>query len=60
MKKHPSSDVPARPPQLKGWRTLKELAEELGFPSEQACRAWLSPEVPSVRRARVIRARQKL
>ena len=54
MKKHPH--VPARPRQRKGWGTVKELAKELGFLSERACREWLSPaEVPSVWRGRVIR-----
>jgi hypothetical protein len=60
MKKHPS-DVPARPRQLKGWGTVKELAEELGFPSEKACREWLSPaEMPSGPRGRVIRELRKI
>jgi hypothetical protein len=47
--KRPPSDVPARPRQRKGWGTVKELAEELGFPSGRVYREWLSPgEVPSV------------
>jgi hypothetical protein len=41
--------------QLRGWRTVKELTEELRFPSEDACRAWLRrAHIPSVRRGRVI------
>jgi hypothetical protein len=41
--------------QLRGWRTVKQLAEELQFPSEKACRAWLSRQgIVSVRRGRVI------
>jgi hypothetical protein len=60
MKKHPSA-VPARPRRLKGWGTVKELAVELGFPSERAYREWLSPvEIPSVGRGRVIRELRKI
>jgi hypothetical protein len=56
-----TSAVPARPRHLKGCGTVKELAEELGFPSERACREWLSPaEVPSVWRGRVIRELRKI
>jgi hypothetical protein len=45
----------ARPRQLRGWRTVKELTEELRFPSPKACRAWLSRNhVVGVRRGRVI------
>jgi hypothetical protein len=41
--------------QLRGWRTVKELTEELRFPSEDACRAWLRRAgIPSVRRGRII------
>jgi hypothetical protein len=44
---------PPRP--LKGWRTVKELAAELRFPSEDACRAWLRRHgIVSVRRGRII------
>lgn len=44
-----------RPRQLKGWRTVKELVEELRFSSEDACRAWLRRhDIPSVKRGRVI------
>ena len=44
-----------RPRQLKGWRTVKELTEELRFPSEKACRSWLTrSQIQSVRRGRVI------
>lgn len=44
-----------RPRQLRGWRTVKELTVELRFPSEKACRSWLSREgIASVRRGRVI------
>jgi hypothetical protein len=59
--KEPRSTVPARPRQRKDWGTVKELAEELGSPSEKACRAWLSPaEGPSVWRGRVIRLLRKI
>ncbi len=44
-----------RPRQLRGWRTVKELTEELRFPSEKACRTWLAREgIVSVRRGRFI------
>lgn len=44
-----------RPRQLRGWRTVKELTEELRFPSEDACRVWLRRQrIASVRRGRVI------
>ena len=37
------------------WRTVKELTEELRFPSVRACRAWLHRQgIASVRRGRVI------
>lgn len=40
---------------LRGWRTVKELAEELRFPSEDACRVWLRRQgIVSVRRGRII------
>ena len=40
---------------LSSWMTVKELAEELRFPSEDAARSWLRREqIPSVRRGRVI------
>lgn len=49
------------PRSLKGWRTVKELAEELRFtvtaPSdpEKACRDWLASKgIVGVRRGRVI------
>jgi hypothetical protein len=43
------------PRPLRGWRTVKELTEELRFPSEEACRVWLRRQrVASVRRGRVI------
>lgn len=43
------------PRPLRGWRTVKELTAELRFPSEKACRAWLSrQQIPAVRRGRVI------
>lgn len=52
---------PASPRALKGWRTVKELAEELRFtvtaPSdpEKACREWLAANgIVGVRRGRVI------
>lgn len=49
------ADIPQRPRQLKGWRTVKELKEELRFPSDNACRAWLTRHhVVGVRRGRVI------
>jgi hypothetical protein len=44
-----------RPRQLKGWRTVRELTEELRFPSEDACRTWLRRNhIPNVRRGRFI------
>lgn len=44
-----------RPRQLRGWRTVKELTDELRFPSEAACRMWLRRQgIASVRRGRVI------
>jgi len=48
-------DPTHRPRQLRGWRTVKELTEELRFPSTEACRKWLSRHrIPSVRRGRLI------
>lgn len=48
-------DPPKLPRQLRGWRTVKELVEELRFPSEDACRVWLRRQgIVSVRRGRVI------
>jgi len=39
----------------KGWRTVKELTEDLRFPSAKACRAWLDRKaIPRVKRGRVI------
>jgi hypothetical protein len=47
------ADISTRP--LKGWRTTKELAEELRFPNAKACREWLRREhIVGVRRGRVI------
>ena len=44
-----------RPRQLKGWRTVRELTEELRFVSEDACRTWLRRQrIVSVRRGRFI------
>jgi len=44
-----------RPRPLKGWRTVRELAQELRFPSEGACRSWLTRHgIVSVRRGRFI------
>jgi hypothetical protein len=40
---------------LRGWRTVKELTEELRFSSEDACRTWLRRQrIVGVRRGRVI------
>jgi hypothetical protein len=40
---------------LRGWRTVKELTEELRFSTEAACRIWLRRHgISSVRRGRVI------
>lgn len=40
---------------LKGWRTVRELREELRFPSDDACRAWLRRQgIVNVRRGRII------
>lgn len=39
----------------KGWRTVKQLREELCFPSDDACRTWLRrQQIVGVRRGRVI------
>lgn len=39
----------------RGWRTVKELREELRFSSDDACRTWLRRHgVVGVRRGRVI------
>ena len=39
----------------KGWRTVRELRDELRFPSDDACRAWLRRQgIASVRRGRFI------
>lgn len=47
--------VPHRPRQLRGWRTVKELTEELRFPTADACRSWLRRQgIVGVRRGRVI------
>lgn len=38
-----------------GWRTVRELREELRFSSDDACRAWLRRQgIVGVRRGRVI------
>lgn len=38
-----------------GWWTVKELTQELRFPSADACRVWLRRRrIASVRRGRVI------
>ena len=48
-------DAVDRPRPLKGWRTVRELREELRFPSDKACRAWLARQgIASVRRGRFI------
>lgn len=40
---------------MSGWRTVKELTEELRFSSAKACRSWLARQgIQSVRRGRVI------
>jgi hypothetical protein len=40
---------------VRTWRTVKELAEELQFPSHDACRAWLRRHgIVRVRRGRMI------
>lgn len=44
-----------RPRDLPAWRTVRELTEELRFPSPKACRAWLHRQgIASVKRGRVI------
>jgi hypothetical protein len=49
------TDHVAHQRQLKGWRTVKDLVEELRFPSDDACREFLRRHhIPSVRRGRVI------
>lgn len=48
-------DVSDRPRHLRGWRTVKELRDELRFSSDNACRQWLRRQgIASVRRGRVI------
>lgn len=38
-----------------GWRTVKELRDELRFSSDRACREWLARQgIVGVRRGRVI------
>lgn len=40
---------------LRGLRTVKELTTDLRFPSEHACRQWLTRQrVPCLKRGRVI------
>jgi len=47
--------VRQQPRPLRGWRTVKELTEELRFSSEDACRTWLRRQgIVGVRRGRVI------
>lgn len=47
--------LPHGPRQLSGWRTVKELREELRFSSDKAVRSWLTRQgIASVRRGRVI------
>lgn len=37
------------------WKTVKDLTNELRFPTEDACRAWLRRQrIANVRRGRVI------
>lgn len=48
-------EVAQKPRALAGWRTVKELKDELRFPSDHAVRMWLSRQgIASVRRGRVI------
>lgn len=43
------------PRQVRRWRTVKQLTEELEFSSPDACRVWLKRHgVASVRRGRII------
>lgn len=50
-----TSHAADRPRQLKGWRTVRELRDELRFPSDKACRAWLTRQgIVCVRRGRII------
>lgn len=43
------------PRQLRGWKTVAELVDDLRFPSAKACRAWLQRQgIASVRRGRFI------
>lgn len=43
------------PRQLRGWRTVRELVEELRFPSPDACRVWLRRQgIVTVRRGKII------
>lgn len=52
---HADTNIPDRPRQLRGWRTVKQLTADLQFPSEDACRVWLRRQrIASVRRGRVI------
>lgn len=50
---HGHAHIPDRP--LKGWRTVRELRDELRFSSDDACRVWLRRQgIASVKRGRVI------
>ena len=52
---HSVEHVEARPRNLRGWRTVRELVEELRFPSTDACRVWLRRQgIANVRRGRII------
>lgn len=48
-------DVARRPRNLKGWRTVRELRDELRFSTDDACRSWLRRHgIVGVRRGRKI------
>lgn len=49
------ADTNLLPRPKRGWRTVRELREELRFPSDDACRTWLRRQgIVGVRRGRVI------
>lgn len=49
----PQQQTNPRP--LRGWRTVKELRDELRFSTDDACRTWLRRHgIVGVRRGRII------
>lgn len=40
---------------MNGWRSVKDLRDELRFPSDEACRVWLKRQgIATVKRGRII------